>query len=301
MEYLDRGRELRGRSILPATLFRLSCTRAKTLESRREYEAALAELDEAERVRRPGAVPEAISIDALRARILVRHGSLVAAGRWLAGRRTLESVNPIPYLKEAECITSARVGISLASQSGDTREIDRWCGIAEGIATSADSAGRGGSALEALLVATNGRRLLGRSDRAADLLGTAVTLASEESIVQPVVDDGPDLEPILSRLLTTHPLGSFVRGILARIRQSAGKADEEGVNPDANQLLVEPLSPREREVLRLIERGHSNQAIADELFISLSTVKKHLNNLFGKLMVGRRTEALRKARDLGLL
>jgi LuxR family maltose regulon positive regulatory protein len=70
---------------------------------------------------------------------------------------------------------------------------------------------------------------------------------------------------------------------------------------EANRLLVEPLSRRELQVLGLINQGRANQAVADELYIALSTVKKHLNNIFGKLGAKNRTEALRRARDLGLL
>jgi LuxR family maltose regulon positive regulatory protein len=65
--------------------------------------------------------------------------------------------------------------------------------------------------------------------------------------------------------------------------------------------LIEPLSERELEVLRLVERGLANQAIADELIIALSTVKKHLINIYGKLAVNSRTQALTRARVLGLL
>ena len=65
--------------------------------------------------------------------------------------------------------------------------------------------------------------------------------------------------------------------------------------------LVEPLSEREREVLTLIAQGLSNQQIADALIVSVGTVKKHLNNIFGKLAVESRTQAVARARALGLL
>jgi LuxR family maltose regulon positive regulatory protein len=64
---------------------------------------------------------------------------------------------------------------------------------------------------------------------------------------------------------------------------------------------VEPLSPRELEILRLIAEGHSNQAIADTLIIAVSTVKRHVNNIYGKLDVRSRTQALLRARELKLL
>ena len=78
------------------------------------------------------------------------------------------------------------------------------------------------------------------------------------------------------------------------------RSDETAV-PDPNQLLIEPLSKRELEVLRLLAIGHTNQAVADELIIAVSTVKKHVNNIFGKLGVGSRTQAVSRARELDLM
>ena len=65
--------------------------------------------------------------------------------------------------------------------------------------------------------------------------------------------------------------------------------------------LIEPLSARELEILRLIADGQSNQAIADTLVIAVSTVKRHINNIYGKLDVQSRTQALMRARELQLL
>ena len=67
-----------------------------------------------------------------------------------------------------------------------------------------------------------------------------------------------------------------------------------------SQDLAEPLTEREVEVLRLLVAGHSNQAIAHELVVAVGTVKRHLNNIFGKLGVQTRLQAVARARDLGL-
>ncbi|MEL7433863.1 MAG: response regulator transcription factor, partial [Chloroflexota bacterium] len=69
----------------------------------------------------------------------------------------------------------------------------------------------------------------------------------------------------------------------------------------ANDLLIEPLSEREMEVLELVAKGFTNQAIADALFIAVSTVKKHINNILGKLGVDNRTQAASRASELNLL
>lgn len=67
------------------------------------------------------------------------------------------------------------------------------------------------------------------------------------------------------------------------------------------QPLPEPLSDREVEVLQLIAAGHKNQEIADELVVSLNTVRYHTKNLYGKLGVNKRTQAVAKAQELGLI
>jgi LuxR family maltose regulon positive regulatory protein len=65
--------------------------------------------------------------------------------------------------------------------------------------------------------------------------------------------------------------------------------------------LIEPLSPRELEVLQLVAEGFSNREISERLFLALSTVKGHNRLIFDKLQVKRRTEAVARARELGLL
>jgi LuxR family maltose regulon positive regulatory protein len=76
---------------------------------------------------------------------------------------------------------------------------------------------------------------------------------------------------------------------------------ETNLQPLIRNALVEPLSDRECEVLELIAAGYTNQQIADELVVSLNTVKKHTTHIYGKLEVQNRTEASNRARELGLL
>jgi LuxR family transcriptional regulator, maltose regulon positive regulatory protein len=88
------------------------------------------------------------------------------------------------------------------------------------------------------------------------------------------------------------------------VRGAPGAAPDQrtaSASADPRPILPEPLSEREREVLLLLSTGRSNQAIADELFLAVGTVKRHLNNIFGKLGVATRTEAVAQAHALGLL
>jgi LuxR family maltose regulon positive regulatory protein len=86
---------------------------------------------------------------------------------------------------------------------------------------------------------------------------------------------------------------------------AAFEAEDQGSEEEPNlpnaQPLIEPLSPRELEVLQLIAQGLSNREISERLFLALSTVKRHNGNIYGKLQVNRRTEAVARARELSLL
>jgi LuxR family maltose regulon positive regulatory protein len=129
-------------------------------------------------------------------------------------------------------------------------------------------------------------------------LSRALALAEPEGSIQVFVDEGPALAPLLARSLSRGTHSTYLRQLLARIHPQHGDAS---ATVEPNHLLIEPLSQRELAVLRLLAQGCSNQAIADELVIAVSTVKKHVNNIFGKLGVANRTQAINRARDLGLL
>jgi NarL family two-component system response regulator LiaR len=86
--------------------------------------------------------------------------------------------------------------------------------------------------------------------------------------------------------------------LTARKQRPSVAAFSNGVRISAKEAGI---SPREEEVLQLIAAGHSNQEIADKLFLSLNTIKKHTSTLFRKLEAERRTQAIEKARQIGIL
>jgi LuxR family maltose regulon positive regulatory protein len=116
------------------------------------------------------------------------------------------------------------------------------------------------------------------------------------------VDEGPALQSLLSDLRSTlqrqhdQRLNAYLQKLLAAFPAPLGKASRSDM-----QQLIEPLSERELEVLRLIADGYSNQEIAARLVVALSTIKTHINNIYGKLGVQSRTQALARARTLNLL
>ena len=123
------------------------------------------------------------------------------------------------------------------------------------------------------------------------------------------LDEGAPLATLLALVARDQtPTGDYAAALLAafpaeQIRTDAGRSSDtpSGSTPAGPPLLGEPLTEREHEILRLIAAGYSNQAIADQLVVAVSTVKKHINNLYGKLEVQTRTQALVRARALELL
>ena len=144
----------------------------------------------------------------------------------------------------------------------------------------------------------------GEKDKAVQLLGEALALAEPGGFIRLFVDEGPPMASYCPKQL----LMGLCQTISAScwLHFEADEADEATDKPDRPlshhaQSLVEPLSQRELEVLQLIAQGLSNREISERLFLALDTVKGHNRRIFDKLQVQSRTEAVARARELGLL
>jgi LuxR family maltose regulon positive regulatory protein len=141
----------------------------------------------------------------------------------------------------------------------------------------------------------------GEVDGALVSLRRALELALPQNYMRSFLDRGVPMEALLRLAMERQVLGEptvgYVRQLLSRFRPGPP------VEPSLprTELLIEPLTKREMDVLELIAKGLSNQEIADRLFLALSTVKGHARIIFDKLGVQRRTEAVARARDLGVL
>jgi LuxR family maltose regulon positive regulatory protein len=149
--------------------------------------------------------------------------------------------------------------------------------------------------LQSVALAANGDR-----EKAVQLLGEALTIAEPGGFIRSFVDEGSPMAELLSAAAAQGLKPDYTRKLLAALGAEATTGDNKPQKPAA-QALIEPLSDRELEVLRLIAKGLSNQEISARLFLALSTVKGHNRVIFSKLQVQRRTEAVVRARELGLL
>lgn len=154
--------------------------------------------------------------------------------------------------------------------------------------------------LKAMVLQAVAHQANGAKDPALQTLGAALALAEPGGFVRLFVDAGPPMAQLLAEMAAQGIRPSYVAKLQAAF-PSAAPPDADKSSPPAPQPLIEPLSQRELEILQLIAQGLSNQEISERLFLALSTVKGHTRNIFGKLQVQRRTEAVARARELGLL
>lgn len=174
-----------------------------------------------------------------------------------------------------------------------------------GLLPHLDSTGRRLLQAEALALQALIEQDLGRQPAAARLLLAALQFAAPEGAVRTFVDFGRPLLTLLGRLLAAPALPAGVppaypARLVERLRLDLARRRQPAA-PPVIPGLAEPLSARELEVLRLVAAGLSNRDIAATLVVTTGTVKKHLNNLFGKLVVESRTQAIQRARELNLL
>jgi len=128
----------------------------------------------------------------------------------------------------------------------------------------------------------------------------AVTLGQPEGYIRRWLDAGPGLDPLLHHLRDDRDTPQTFRSYLDSILDACQATFGESTRPQPGELL-DPLTPRELEIMRLIGKGYSNPEIASELVVTINTIKKHTSNIYGKLGVRSRTQAIARAHDLNLL
>jgi LuxR family maltose regulon positive regulatory protein len=214
---------------------------------------------------------------------------------------------PLTAVRDKEYVTLVRGLIDTNQVSAALRWIDR-------LAAFAHDTNRRRSEVDMLVLRVIALQHQGEARAAHMALDRALVLAAPMGYVSIFLEEGAPMAALLQQAHASSSVSSYVDKLLAAFSdaQTRRQGDKEtrevsiptgSLSPSlpASMSLVEPLSAREIEILRLIANGQSNQAIADTLIIALSTVKRHINNIYGKLAVQSRTQALLRARELQLL
>ena len=239
---------------------------------------------------------------AQRARLLLAHGDVAAAARWTSERGLGPDDEP-SYPQEPEYLVLARV---LLAQDRPGQALE----LLERLNAAAAAQGRTGSLIEIGALRALALAGAGEEDAAVDALAQALILGCPQGYVRVFADEGAPMAALLARLVAAqkadHGAASGVPlGCLAKVFSAlGGKPAAAGARRGAAAAvpgLVEQLTARELEVLVLLAAGTPNPRIAEELVVSLDTVKKHVSHLLGKLGAANRTEAVTRARQLGLI
>lgn len=255
------------------------------------------------RKRRDHIVFEPPASAALLARCFLAEGLPEKAATIIGATEGEEASNPLN--REQLRISQARV-LNALGKPGEALE------CLQGLRESAERHTHNRHLVEILLVSAEAHDLLGSSGEAATLLDNALELGSGSGFVGLYGEESPRLREMMLNLPTLRTPGNWNQRVLQMLRErdNTGVAEKQPTRlsvgcqppePEASGGLLEPLSHREMEVLALINEGLANKDIASKMEVAPATVKAHIRNLYGKLAVGRRTEALARARELGLL
>jgi LuxR family maltose regulon positive regulatory protein len=286
--HLEVAGELGDLVSLPENRHRWYTTMAGVLRARGDLAGAVAMLDEAEPLFRPGFFPEVRPIAATRARIRLAQGNVAEARAW-ARQHEVEPADEPAFLEEHDRLTVARVLIAEGAAADAVALVDP-------VLDAAQASGRDGSRVEAHVVRALAHSAAGDRRAAAEDLSTALAIGVPAGYRRLFLDEGPPLVDMLSSLPPGAP---------ADVRRFAEQVVASGtVSPSVALLDQHPdeaLSERELDVLRLLASDLTGPEIARQLYVSLNTLRTHTKHIFTKLDVNTRRAAVSRASERGLL
>ncbi|SFC65152.1 LuxR family transcriptional regulator, maltose regulon positive regulatory protein [Nocardioides terrae] len=311
-EYLRRSDELGEAASLPQNPYRWRVGMARLRAAEGDLAAALELLDEAERVYVGDYSPNVQPVHASRARILAASGDLAGARAW-ARDHGVAVDDQLSYFREYEHITLARVLLAEHTSTGSRGPLDAAVGLLDRLLAAASDGGRVGSVIELEVLRAVAHDAAADRNAALEAIRHAVDLAETDGWVRVFVDAASALTPSLRELASRQPQSGYVHELLTAVTGSGsatevadgGAAPGVGASPtgppDPGAVLVEALSDRELDVLRLLGSDLDGPAIARQLVVSLNTVRTHTKHIYTKLGVNNRRAAISRAHRLGLL
>ena len=289
---LLRSQELGEHAGLPQNRYRWRVAMARVRQAEGDLAAALDLLNEAERLYAGDFFPNVRPVPALRARVRVAQGEWGEALGW-AREQGLSVGDDLSYLREFEHITLARVLLARYAAERAEASLREATRLLERLLRAAEEGARTGSVLEILVLRALARQAGGDIPAALASLQRALVLAEPEGYVRIFTDEGPPMASLLKAAAKQGITPHYARRLLAAVTET------EHDSP-INQALIEPLSERELDVLRLLGTDLDGPDIARELMVSLNTVRTHTKNIYTKLAVTNRRAAVRRGKELDL-
>jgi LuxR family maltose regulon positive regulatory protein len=301
-QHLLKSKELGELNWLPKNPYRWRVAMARIHEAHGDLDGALDLLNEAEPLYLSDFSPNARPVQALKARVWIKQGGLEKALAWARERKLSVEEEP-SYLQEFEQITFVRVLLSQYQRDHIENSLNNAMGLLERLLKAAEEGGRMGSVIEILILQALAHQM--QKDIPAALLSLehAMKLAETEGYIRIFVDEGANLATLLCDALAKGIMPGYTAKLLSAFdaeRKGIGEETPPSASP-ASSSLIEPLSQRELDILRLFKTELSGPEIAQELVIALSTVRTHTKSIYSKLNVNSRRAAVKRALELGLI
>ena len=305
-EYLHKAEEIGAKTTMVDWSYRWHIAQARLKESEGNWEAALILLDEAGRRYVKTLIPDIRPTEALKAKVFLKQGRLDKAANWVIMRK-LSPDDEISYLNEFEHLTFVRVLLAEHPIDRAKRSIIQANGLLERLLKAAEAQRRTGSVIEILVTQALAHQVQGSLPLALASLERAVTLAEPEGFFRLFVDEGEPMRLLLLDFRAKiekqassqgHPRLVYVERLLSGFKRIE---ERHPMTPPQRVNLVEALSEREMEVLKLLRTELSGPEIAGQLVISPNTFRTHTKNIFAKLGVNNRRAAVRRAEELDLI
>ena len=303
-QLLLRGETLRQQASLSGAKFLWWVVQARLKVAEGDLDTALNQLHEGERLyyRTPIPVPDVRPVEALKVQWWLRQGKLAEALGWVRERGL--SVDDQPdYLREYEHLTLVKVLIAQYQRDGTDEVIHQVTCILTRLLAAAEAEARTGSIIKILVVLALAEEAQGDVTSAIVSLERALILAEPEGYVRIFVEPGTPMVQLLREAMTRGITLTYTNWLLTTLATWGQPHDD---TPTASvvpspQPLIEPLSQRELDVLRLLNTELSGPEIARELVVALSTVRTHTKRIYSKLNVTNRRAAVKRATELKLL
>jgi LuxR family maltose regulon positive regulatory protein len=292
-QFLQRSEELGEHLGLPQNPYRWRVAMARVREAEGDLSGALDLLNDAERVYKGDFFPNVRPVPAVRARLQIAQGSLHDALAW-ASAQCLAADDDLSYMREFEHVTLARLLLAQHTKARDEAALQSATGLLQRLLEAAENGGRTGTAIEILVLQALAHHAVGATTDALAILERALTLAEPHGYVRIFIDEGAPSASLLKAAAKQGFARTYVRRLLAAFTNK-------DTDPPADQGLIEPLSERELDVLRLLATDLNGPEIARTLVVSLNTVRTHTKNIYTKLDVNDRRAAIRRATELRLL
>src|SRR5687768_2363695 len=305
-QHLLKSQELGDLNELPKNPYRWRVAMARIREAQGDLDGALDLLDEAEPLYLSDFSPNVRPVQGLKARVWVAQGRLNRALDW-ARAQGLSAEDNVSYLREFEHITFARILLAQYKSDHTDSSIHKAIWLLERLRKAAEEGGRMGSVIEILVGQAIAYQLQDDIPAALAALERALRLAEPEGYVRMFVDEGAHMARLLREAARHGMLPDYAAKLLFALEVEQQNETSESHPPVPSKLsptsqpLMEPLSERELDVLRLFKTELSGPEIARQLVIGLSTVRTHTKSIYNKLGVNSRRAAVRRAEELGLI